>query len=126
MKKAKNKVNEDIKKGLGLRPLGINTPVYRRASPPPPPPQRHCEADGKPALFHRWVEVDKALLQMERFMTMEDAEEIKQIFDRCGYATTGSRIEKVRQTFALVEYEDGTVGKVEPEKVKFTDRRGEQ
>lgn len=101
------------------------TPIFKR---PELEPFRPCEADGKPAIFHRWVEEDKALLQMERFMTMEDAEEIKQTFDRCGYAVTGAHIEKVRQTFALVEYVDGTVGKVEPEKIKFTDkdRRGEQ
>lgn len=96
------------------------TPIFKR---PELEPFRPCEVDGEPAVFHRWVEADKALLQMERFMTMKDAEEIKQTFDRCGYAATGTHIEKVRQTFALVEYMDGTVRRVDPEKVKFTDRR---
>ena len=84
---------------------------------------RICEADGRPAFFHRWVQDDKALLQMMRYATQAEAKEIKSDFDLHGYAPYTAQIEKISQTFALVEYADGTVGKVEPEKIKFTDRR---
>ena len=47
---------------------------------------RPCEVDGRPALFHRWVE-----------------EVIKD-----DYVLT-----------ALVEYRDGTIAKVEPERIQF-------
>lgn len=66
---------------------------------------RLCEADGKPAHFLRWVSeswvIEPSALQ--------------------GGHPGGT----VRCTFALVEYADGTVRKVEPEDVKFTDRRAE-
>lgn len=58
---------------------------------------RPCEVDGRPALFHRWV-------------------------DKSQMVSIGSRrhtIEVIRNTFALVEYRDGTVAKVEPERIRF-------
>ena len=51
---------------------------------------RPCEVDGRPALFHRWVEE---------------------------YTMQGYTLE------ALVEYQDGTIAKVEAERIKFI--RGE-
>lgn len=99
------------------------TPKFNR---PELEPFRPCEADGKPAIFHRWVQDDKALLQMLAMVRTVDMREIKRQFDLEGFAPCTTKIEKISQTFALVEYEDGTVGKVEPEKIKFTDREGEE
>lgn len=103
--------------------LHVSTPKFNR---PELEPFRPCEADGKPAIFHRWVEEDKALLQLESFMTYETAKQIKETFHSEGIAPANADIKVISQTFALVEYEDGTVGKVEPEKIKFTDVRGKQ
>lgn len=89
-------------------------------------PFRPCEADGRPAFFHRWVQDDKALLQMRLFVDEEDLMKSMEFFYCTGVAKAGTEIEKISQTFALVEYEDGTVGKVEPEKIKFTDREADQ
>ena len=50
---------------------------------------RPCEVDGRPALFHRWIEE----------ITMDDY-----------------------KLQALVEYRDGTIAKVDPELVQFTDK----
>lgn len=96
------------------------TPEFYR---PELEPFRPCKVDGKPAIFHRWVDEDKVLLQLGCCMREDDAAKIKAIFEVEGYAPPSANIEKVRCTFALVEYTDGTVCKVEPEKVKFTDRR---
>lgn len=52
---------------------------------------RPCEVDGRPALFHRWIEE----------VTKDD------------YALT-----------ALVEYSDGTIAKVDPERIQFTGEEG--
>ena len=89
-------------------------------------PFRPCEADGKPARFHRWVEEDKALLRLKFYVSDDDMERINKKFHSEGLAPINSEITKISTTFALVEYEDGTVGKVEPEKIKFTDGRGEE
>ena len=83
---------------------------------------RPCEVDGRPAIFHRWVEEDKALLEIGLFVTSEEVQEIKDFFEKYGVVSNSTQIKIASHTFALVEYDDGTVGKVEPEKVKFTDR----
>lgn len=59
---------------------------------------RACEVDGKPCLFHRWVEEDTILISAES----------EPVFSR--------------HTLALVEYPDGSVGKVKPELVTFLDK----
>lgn len=56
---------------------------------------RPCEVDGRPALFHRWMEEAAELIQPHCEITV------------------------VHRTYALVEYRDGTIGRVAPERVKF-------
>lgn len=58
---------------------------------------RPCEVDGRPALFHRWVEEGQVV-------------NIDHVF---------CKMEVVHNTFALVEYPDGTVCKVVPERIRF-------
>lgn len=57
---------------------------------------RPCLADDKPAMFHRWVE-------------------------ESGNVICADYIRRTRETFALVEYPDGSVGKVKPELIMFLD-----
>lgn len=87
------------------------------------PPLRPCLADGKPAIFHRWADEDKALLQIHAMVRPADQERIAHRFREEGVTDGTSSIEKLRVTFALVEYPDGSVGKVKPELITFLDRR---
>lgn len=89
-------------------------------------PFRPCEVDGTPAFFHRWVDEDRVLLHTCSFAPDQHHRARLDEFKRDGLVYPDCRTEAVRHTFALVEYDDGTVGKVEPEKVKFTDRRAEK
>lgn len=83
---------------------------------------RPCQVDGKPALFHRWVEEDKALLKVKAFMQQDDIDASIARFHRDGVMDHSCDIEKLHTVSALVEYEGGTVGKVNPELIRFTDR----
>jgi hypothetical protein len=65
-------------------------------------PLRPCEVDGKPAFFHRWVE--DAWIVPPSLMV------------------GGHNGGNVRSTFALVEFQDGSVKKVDPEAVRFCGR----
>lgn len=58
---------------------------------------RPCEVNGTPALFHRWVEEARPVVRPAAFRF----------------------VEVIHETFALVEYQDGTIGKVKPEAVRF-------
>lgn len=84
---------------------------------------RPCLVDGKPALFHRWAEEDKALLQIHAMVRPEDRSLIFRRFQEYGLADSHSTIEKLKTCFALVEYPDGSVGKVKPELIQFLDRK---
>lgn len=82
---------------------------------------RPCLADGKPATFHRWVEEDQALLQIHHFMRPVDQEKIVARFREEGVIDNSATIERLRNCFALIEYQDGSMGKVKPELLQFID-----
>lgn len=94
----------------------LPAPLFRGAPRP-------CLADGEPALFHRWADEDKALLQIHAFVRPEDQQKIVRLFREEGVVGGSSTIEKLRTCFALVEYPDGSVGKVKPELIEFLDRK---
>ena len=106
---------------------GAETPRFRKGTPAPRPlcPERPCLVDDKPATFHRWVEEDKVLLKLDYFAKPAIREETIRAFFETGVADASSRIEKVRQITALVEYPDGSVGRVKPELITFLDRRAD-
>lgn len=80
---------------------------------------RPCEVDGEPALFHRWIDEDLAMLKVNCFVTQNERDAIVRGFRADGFCPAGCSVEVVRHTFALVEYLDGTVHKVTPEEVRF-------
>ena len=83
---------------------------------------RPCEVDGRPALFHRWVEEDKTLLAFDAFRPFDQQVEIRRRFNSCGTVPNGCHIDIIRDTLALVEYADGTIAKVKPERIRFVDK----
>ena len=86
------------------------------------PDLRPCLVDGKPATFHRWVEEDKALLKVKPFCSTDEIDASIARFHRDGVMDHSCDIEKLHTVSALVEYEGGTVAKVNPELIRFTDR----
>lgn len=85
---------------------------------------RPCEVDGQRCYFHRFIEEERGVLQINIFMKERDAYEAREIYERYGLVFNGCSLEKLRHAYALVEFSDGTVKKVEPEKVRFLDREG--
>ena len=82
---------------------------------------RLCMADGKLATFHRWIDEDQAQLQNHHFIRPADQEKIVARFREEGVIDNSATIEKLHTCFALIEYPDGSVGKVKPELVQFID-----
>lgn len=85
---------------------------------------RPCEVDGRPALFHRWIEEDRAVLRVEVLIREPEQTEIHRRFRDCGMVPPGCTVDVLRETFALVEYRDGTIAKVKPELVRFLVKEG--
>ena len=85
---------------------------------------RPCEVDGRPALFHRWVEEDRAILNIEALVTPEDQARLAYTFREGNICPPGCKVDVLRETFALVEYQDGAVAKVDPVLVRFLGEEG--
>ena len=83
---------------------------------------RPCEVDGQVCLFHRFVDEDKALLKINSFTRLEEQIILRDKVDMTGVVPGGCSTEVIRITRALVEYPDGSLGKVDPVRVCFTDR----
>ena len=84
---------------------------------------RPCEVDGKPGLFHGWARYDEERLQINYFAKSEHREEFLRAYRESGVLDASGHIVKVAQIAALVEYPDGSVGRVQPELITFLDRR---
>lgn len=83
---------------------------------------RPCIVAGKSALFHRWVEDEKALLRINTFVRPEVQMEIVRRFREEGVFDSGCSVEKQCACFGLVEWLDGSVARVAPEDIHFLDR----
>lgn len=104
----------------GLRiPEGGFTPKFNNLAAPVPRP---CEVDGKVCTFHRFIDEDRALLRINGFTTWQEREKLYADFKERGVCPACCTIETVRRTWALVEYPDGSLGKVAPEEVCFLDK----
>ena len=83
---------------------------------------RPCLVNGKRALFHRWHTVDAAILNFKTIIKPAQARAIRDIFVTEGWVPDDADVEKLTNTFALVEFEDGTINdRVPPRDIRFLD-----
>lgn len=83
---------------------------------------RPCTVDGEPALFHRFVDQDKGVLQINGLCKPSHLATILKNFNENNFTDSTCTIEKFRQTMALIEWPDGRLSTVAVERVQFTDR----
>lgn len=98
-------------------------PGFEPTATPIPTSPRPCLADGEPAIFHRWAEEDKDLLKINAFTMPDEQAALHRRFTDTGVVPNCCSVETLRNCFALVEYPDGSVGRVKPELIRFTDRQ---
>lgn len=83
---------------------------------------RPCVVGGRKALFHRWVESDKVIFENVALMSHEmKAEQINQFKNFGMVDNMCTKLRIIKSFYGLVEYGDGTVEKVDPEKIVFKD-----
>lgn len=84
---------------------------------------RPCEVDCRPALFHRWIEEDEFLFRADIPNKIGAVKDFERRLHHSGLIPDiCSQLEVIRHTLALIEYSDGTVDKVDPLLIRFTDR----
>ena len=88
---------------------------------------RPCEVLGVKALFHRYIEDTKCLIKSQLLtparLEADMGKKCLEMIHRDDIIPRGFDIEKLSNTLALVEFEDGTVHKVDPTVVKFLDTK---
>ena len=84
---------------------------------------RPCEIGGRKALFHRWVESDKVIIESQMLLKNETIDECIKLYNEKKFLHRGMTAKIIKSFYGLVEYEDGTMEKVDPEKIVFKDNR---
>lgn len=84
---------------------------------------RPCFVNGRKGMFHRWVDKEDFLLKLKcnSYISYEKAKYITAQFEKTGIAPSGFEMEKVIITYAIVEFEDGTIEEVRPTTITFLD-----
>ena len=77
---------------------------------------RPCFVDGKKALFHRWADKEKLIIQSKCIQSPRAGRIDLNYFNSFD---DSHNLYKLKNIVAIVEYEDGTVAEVEPSKIKF-------
>lgn len=83
---------------------------------------RPCAVGTTPGTFHRWVVQDRILLEIQTFCKTEDRIRINRDFHNNGIIGPECSAKVIRENFALIEFSDGSVGFIEPQHVRFTDK----
>ena len=84
---------------------------------------RRCEVDGRPATFLRWIEEDRALLKIRRDIPYSAIDLTVDLFHEHDTVAPYCSTDVLHVVHALVEYQDGTVHRVDPERIRFIHKR---
>lgn len=80
-----------------------------------------CVVDGRKALFHRWVDEEKLVVQFDSFIMPDKAKIVMDRYNEQGYLPCTANTKTISFTYGLVSFEDGHVEKVEPTSIVFID-----
>lgn len=83
--------------------------------------RRPCLVDGDQAYFHRWVDSDEMSVRVNAFVNAAEMAQIEDRLRRCAPLPQICDTQILRRTFALVEYINGVVEMVHPERIQFID-----
>lgn len=84
---------------------------------------RPCLVNGAKAIFHKWINDEKAMLKMNVTTSPTRLQAINKLYKQDIIPNVCS-LEKLSITVALVEMEDGTMKKADIDSIKFLDTDG--
>lgn len=85
---------------------------------------RPCEVDGELCAFHALGQRETCYLQINFLVTEAQKVRLLEDFRTCYYAPPGCDIKVAKEVFALVEFADGRIKEVAPDRVRLLDGRG--
>lgn len=83
--------------------------------------RRPCEVDGSKAWYHGLVHCDRTVVRMDGRLSSIRSSIIERKLQHQQVFPGDCQMHVERRTYAMVEYLDGSVAKVDPEQVQFID-----
>lgn len=77
----------------------------------------------KKALFHKWVDKEKAIIHISEYIDIKTRNVILKEFSTYGTLPTSCDLHKIKKHLAIVEYEDGSIAEVDPKQIRFCDNK---
>lgn len=82
---------------------------------------RPCSVNGRKAWFHCWIQTEHPYFISTAFCSREEIKEMSCRIEDITIIPSSFKVEKITKVVALVEYDNGTVVKVNPEEITFED-----
>lgn len=82
---------------------------------------RPCSVNGRKAWFHCWIQTEHPYFISTAFCSREEIKEMSCRIEDITIIPSSFEVEKITKVVALVEYDNGTVAKVNPEEITFED-----
>lgn len=83
--------------------------------------RRPCEVDGSKAWYHGLVHCDRTVVRVDGKLSSIQSSIIERKLQHQRVFPGDCQMHVERRTYAMVEYLDGSVAKVDPEQVHFID-----
>lgn len=83
--------------------------------------RRPCEVDGSKAWYHGLIHCDRTVVRMDGIFSSDKYAELEWAMQSRQVFPGNCHVHVERRTYAMVEYLDGSVAKVDPEQVYFID-----
>lgn len=84
-------------------------------------PTRPCWVNGRKGMFHQWIEKEDTILTYKGFIRPDVMKKLRKQYIDTEIPPSGCEIEKVKNTYAIIEFEDGKVKLMPPTTITFLD-----
>lgn len=86
-------------------------------------PTRACWVDGRKGMFHKWIEKEIGVILPDGVGIIPGNHllQAKEAYENDGIILSGFKLDKVKNTYALVEFEDGHIEEIQPTTITFLD-----
>lgn len=82
---------------------------------------RPCMVNGHKALFHRWSDKETLFFKCDHMVKKEAFASIRLDYEKYQLLPNGVTVEKIKNTVAIVEFEDGFIKEVLSTDIRFLD-----
>ena len=85
--------------------------------------RRPCWVNGRKGMFHKWIEKEIGVILPDGcgIVPGERLLLVKEMYENDGVIPSSFKLDKVKNTYALIEFEDGHIEEIPPTTITFLD-----